>query len=57
MWLLLLLIIVSRLSSLGSRVKRLTDILTEFDTLDKNTRTEEQRLRDNIKQASAADAN
>jgi len=56
MWLLLLLIIVSRLSSLGSRVKRLTDILTEFDNLDKNTRAEEQRLRDNIKQAGAADA-
>ncbi|MBL8029607.1 MAG: hypothetical protein JNL74_24540 [Fibrobacteres bacterium] len=56
MWLLLLLVIVSRLSSLGNRVKRLTDILTEFDNLDKNTRAEEQRMRDSIKQAGAAEA-
>ena len=56
LWLLLLLVIVSRLSALGSRVKRLSDLLTEFDNLDKNTRAEEQKLRDSIRQAGAADA-
>jgi len=56
MWLLLLLVIVSRLSSLSNRVKRLSDIISEFDNLDKNTRAEEQRMRDSIKQAGAAEA-
>ncbi len=53
-WLLLLLIVVSRVHSLGQRITRLAAILSEFENLDKNTKLQEQKLRETIKQASSA---
>ena len=49
LWLLLLLVIVSRLNALGTRVNRLMAILNEFNNLEKQTHNEEERLRNEIR--------